>query len=126
MRPLTSSYMLRLGLIIFFGAALAASPAAAEPTYRFAIPPAPVSEVLAAFTAVTGVEVRLPALDGIGALPSPGVTGDYTAARALEELLAGTALAARADAADGAGVPGGYTIELQRHAEQVEVTGRAE
>jgi len=118
--------MLRLGLIICSALAFTASSSrAAEPTYRFAIPPAPVADVIAAFTAITSVSVDVTAVDGIGTLPSPGVTGIYTAEQALEELLAGTALAARrntnADAATRA-----YTLELRLHPERVEVTAHAE
>ena len=69
---LISSTMLRLGLIICSALAFTASSSrAAEPTYRFAIPPAPVADVIAAFTAITGVSVDVTAVDGIGTLPSP-------------------------------------------------------
>jgi catecholate siderophore receptor len=119
--------MLRLGLIICSILALAAAPARADgPTYRFAIPPAPVADVIAAFTAITGVTVDLTAVDGIGTLPSPGVAGELTAEQALEQLLAGTALAARRNATAGDGTGKTYTLELRLEPERVEVTGRAE
>ena len=88
--------MLRLNLIICLVLALPAVPARAEePIYHFAIAPAPVADVIKAFTAVTGAVVQLPAIDGVGQLPSPGVTGDFSSEQALDRLLAGTALAPR-------------------------------
>jgi catecholate siderophore receptor len=119
--------MLRLGLIICLSLAPAVPARAAEPpTYHFAIPAGPVSTVIAAFTAVTGATVRLPPLDGLGDLPSPGVSGDYTADRGLEELLLGTALAAHRDSADATSRGAAYSLELRLQPERVDVTGRAE
>ena len=116
--------MLRLNLIICLALALPAAPARAEePIYHFAIAPAPVGDAIKAFTAVTGAVVQLPALDGVGQLPSPGVTGDFSPEQALERMLAGTALAARRDAA----VPGvSFVLELRLEPEQVDVTGTME
>jgi catecholate siderophore receptor len=119
--------MLRPGLIICFTLALATSHASAAqpPTYQFAIPPGPVAIVLAAFSTVTGATVRLPPVDGIGALPSPGVTGEYTAEQGLEQLLVGTALGARRGSLDATGASANYTLEVHLEPERVEVIGRA-
>jgi catecholate siderophore receptor len=119
--------MLRLGLIISFSLSLVTPSSAATaqpPTYQFAIPPGPVAVVVAAFSAVTGATVRLPPVEGIGTLPSPGVSGEYTAEQALEQLLVGTALGARRSV-DQTGTPASFTLELRLEAERVEVTGRA-
>jgi catecholate siderophore receptor len=118
--------MLRLGLIICSVLVLAAPTRAAEPTYRFAIPPGPVADVMTTFTAITGIKVDVTAVNGIGTLPSPGVTGEFTAEQALEQLLVGTALAARRDAPADDGMARTYTLELRLQGERVDVTGRAE
>src|SRR5215210_7165424 len=82
--------MLRLNLIVaFIGTLSVATLGAAEPTYRFAISPAPVADVIEQFTAITRMAVSLPPIEGVGQLPSPGVTGEHTAEQGLEMLLAG-------------------------------------
>ena len=88
-------------------------------TFRFEIAGAPVETVLAAFERVTGVTVTVPKQASIKGLPSPGVSGNFTAGRALEKLLEGTGLTARL-----AGV-NAYLIEVQGITESVEVTAGA-
>jgi outer membrane receptor for monomeric catechols len=118
--------MLRLGLIICSILALAAPAAAADATYHFAIAPGPVADVMTTFTAITGIKVDVTAVDGIGTLPSPGVTGEFTAEQALERLLVDTALAARRDRPDDDGTARTFTLELRLQGERVDVTGRDE
>ena len=66
----------------------------AAATTRFAIAPGPVADVVKAFQQATGLSVQL-ALDSIGSIQSPGVTGTFSTERALQEMLAGTGLAFR-------------------------------
>ena len=116
--------MLRLNLIICLALALPASSARAEePIFHFAIPAAPVADAIKAFTAVTGATVQLPAIDGVGLLPSPGVTGDFSPEQALDRLLTGTALVARRTST-GPGAT--FQLELRLEPEQVTVTGTIE
>jgi catecholate siderophore receptor len=70
----------------------AAAPAqAAVQAVRFDIPAGPIATVIRAFQAVTGIQITF-ANSALGDLPSPGVTGIMTPARALEQLLMGTSL----------------------------------
>jgi catecholate siderophore receptor len=87
-------------------------------TRRYDIPAGPLSDVLPRFEAVAGITVSL-ALESIGTIQSPGVKGLYTVERALEELLAGTSLDFRRDAANHA------TIDLRAQSESVQVTASA-
>ncbi|MGD9904708.1 MAG: TonB-dependent receptor [Vicinamibacterales bacterium] len=111
-------------------AALAATPASAQPTaaavtvqaaprLRFDIPAGPLDVALRAFEAVTGrsVVVQLPT-DTVGMMTSPGASGLFTTDEALTALLDGTSLAAtrRAD--------GSFAVDVRRLRESVEVTGR--
>jgi catecholate siderophore receptor len=82
---------------------------------QFNIQAGPLVDVLAAFQTATGTQVMM-ALDSIGQIQSPGVTGRLTPDRALQMLLAGTSLAFRTDAA------GQFTIDVQTRSEAVEVT----
>ena len=65
-----------------------------EPVRRFDIPAAPLGDVLTAFQQITGVTVTV-AKEGLRNLPSPGVSGVYTAEQALQKLLADTVLTYR-------------------------------
>jgi catecholate siderophore receptor len=85
---------------------------------RYDIPAGPLSDVLPRFEAIAGITVSL-SLESIGTIQSPGVKGLYTVARALEELLVGTSLGFRMDAANHA------TIDLRTQSESVQVTGTA-
>src|SRR5689334_12403131 len=51
---------------------------AAAPVYRFAIPAGPIADVMAAFHQTTGLTITL-ALDSIGSIQSPGVSGTWSA-----------------------------------------------
>jgi hypothetical protein len=64
------------------------------PLLNFAIPPGPLNAALAAFSKLTGVDVRIEP-DLMVGRTSPGVTGLLTAEAALGRLLAGTELAHR-------------------------------
>ncbi len=97
--------------------AAAQTPAAAAQAgaVQFNIQAGPLSDVLAAFQSATGTKVTL-ALDSIGQIQSPGVTGLLTPERALQTLLAGTSLAFRITA------PGQFTVDVPARSESVEVT----
>jgi catecholate siderophore receptor len=125
-----SKYWIAMGtLAAYAGAAssqkaLAQSKSAPRPTdppaalvvRRFDIPPAILSEALAAFTASTQIHVDL---NGLGGMQSPGVTGLYTPEEALKKLLAGTGLAARFQSAQQA------SLQLEGGKFSVDVTGDA-
>jgi catecholate siderophore receptor len=93
--------------------ATASYPAAQMATYN--IGPGPLSEVIDAFQRASGVQVSL-ALDSIGAIQSPGVSGRLSAERALQQILSGTGLTATFSAATQA------RIDLRTQTESVEVT----
>ena len=93
-----------------------ASPAAT--VYRFSVPAGPLTDVLRAFETVTGARVTL-ALDAIGTIQSPGVTGSLTTEQALRALLEGTSIRYRLTSSTSA------VLELAATSESVEVTGRA-
>ena len=100
---------------------LSNSPSPAAQTVRaipFDIPAGMLRDVLAVYERLTGVKVAL-ALDSIGDLQSPGVSGVFTAPRALDVLLAGTELGFRLTA------PGEALLELRRRSESVEVRAGA-
>ena len=90
-----------------------------SPAFRFAIPAGPLGDALAAFTAVTGLAVRV-APDLIAGQNTAGVTGLLTPDQALVELLRGTALSHRLDAATRA-----VFVELRTSGETVDVSGAA-
>jgi len=69
-----------------------ATPASAP--VDFAIPAASLRDVLKAFEAASGVTVQL-AVDSIGTLTSPGVSGHLSAPAALDALLKDTSVRAR-------------------------------
>jgi catecholate siderophore receptor len=109
---------LRLILIYFFF--LLPSLTLAQPsgrTYRFDIPAGPLDQAVQTFERVTGVAVDAPAVSPIAVFASPGVRGVFTAAEALEALLAGTGLACRFTRANAA------TLDVFLPPEQIEVTG---
>lgn len=89
-----------LALAIALAIAPASSAIAAEATqtqadsYRFDIPAQSLDGALAAFSAVTRVQVLVPAELSQG-LRSPGLSGSYAQEEALARLLAGTSLGAR-------------------------------
>jgi catecholate siderophore receptor len=85
---------------------------------RFDIPAGPLDAALRAFEAASGVsvDVKLPA-DTVGMMHSPGVSGVFDLASALERLLDGTSLMAT-----NAGSV--VTVEVRGARESVEVTGQ--
>ncbi|QSA96002.1 TonB-dependent receptor [Methylococcus sp. EFPC2] len=82
-----------------------APPAQAERTLSFAIPAKPLDEAINDFIAVTDWQVGFPSSLTRG-IRSPGVTGRYPPAQALEKLLAGSGLTYRA--------AGPNTVTLQK------------
>lgn len=75
--------------------AQAAEPAQAQSsTYRFDIPAQTLDGALAGFSAVTRIQVLVPAELTQG-VSSPGLAGSHAASEALARLLVGTGLAAR-------------------------------
>ena len=91
--------------------------AAAQQLRSFAIPMGPLSEVVTAFEAATGLTL-VPASPSIGAVTSPGVNGTMTIEQALAALTEGTGITFRFTASN--------TVSLElRVAADVEVTGRA-
>ncbi len=91
---------------------------AASATIRFNIPAAPLGDVLATFHTLTGLDVTF-ANEGIRNVSSPGVTGVYTSAQALQHLLEGTGVTFRLTA------PTVVTFELRALSESVDVKTRA-
>ncbi|MGH9852397.1 MAG: TonB-dependent receptor plug domain-containing protein, partial [Blastocatellia bacterium] len=91
---------------------------AQEPqTQRFDIPPGALESVLTAFQNLTGLQVLVPN-EKLRAIPSPGVSGVYTAERALAQILAGTGVTYRFSG------PKIVTLELEGVAASVEILGR--
>ncbi len=88
------------------------------PVQRFDIAPGPLETVISVFEKATAVSVRL-SDERMRSLASPGVSGLFSAAQALEQLLAGTGLTYRFVA------PGAVVLDVQGLAEAVEVTGEA-
>lgn len=82
--------------------------------FRFDIPAGTVDEALAAFRSVTGVSADVSDAK-IRELPSPGVTGVYTAEQALKQLLAGSGVSYRFTG------PAAVTLEIRVEAEVVDV-----
>lgn len=96
------------------GIGAAAAQAASPPVLRYDIPPGPLGVAIAAYEATASVEVTFPA-ESVRDIPSPGVTGDYTAEQALRRLLERTGVTFRFTA------PAAITLQLRR-SESVEVT----
>src|SRR5262245_59742215 len=84
---------------------------------RFDIPPGTLDSVLIAFRNLTGIEVVVPE-NKIRTLPSPGVSGVFTAEKALQQILAGTGINYRFSG------PKIVTLELPGLAASVEVLGQ--
>ncbi len=94
------------------------SKAGDQPVQRFDIVPGPLSAVLPVFEKAAGIKVTL-AVDSIGMITSPGVSGVFTPQDALVRLLDGTNVAVRFTA------PGAATLEFRLTAESVDVTAPA-
>jgi catecholate siderophore receptor len=90
-----------------------------QPVRRFDIPAASLDSVLTAFERVTGLAVTF-AMEGLRTLPSPGVTGLYTAEQALQKLLAGTGVTYRFTGVET------VTLDLQGVAQSLDVTTNVE
>src|SRR5262245_51442124 len=58
----------------------------AQQTQRFDIPPGPLETALATFQKLTELQVLVPN-EKLRTIPSPGVSGVYTAERALAQIL---------------------------------------
>lgn len=86
------------------------------PTLRFAIPAAPLADVLAAFERLTRITIVL-TNDAIGGIQSPGVVGAFTPRQALQALLAGTSVAFSFT------TPDTVALDLRAAGEFVTVTG---
>ena len=84
---------------------------------RFDIPPGTIETTLDAFRSLTGIEVLIPD-DKMRVLPSSGVSGVYTAEKALEKILAGTGINYKFSG------PKIVTLELPGLAASVEVLGQ--
>lgn len=89
----------------------------AQQTQLFDIPPGPLETVLATFQKLTEVQVLVPN-EKLRAIPSPGVSGVYTAEKALAQILAGTGVTYRFSG------PRIVILELEGVAASVEVLGR--
>src|SRR5262245_28436882 len=85
---------------------------------RFNIPPGLLDDVIGEFERATGLDVVL-SRSGIGNLPSPGVSGEYTADNALQQILAGTGVTFRYTGART------VTLDLSSVSETVDVTTAA-
>ncbi|HEX8129119.1 MAG TPA: TonB-dependent siderophore receptor [Pyrinomonadaceae bacterium] len=81
---------------------------------RFDIPPGSLEAVLDAFQKLTGWVVIVPN-ERMRGLPSPGLSGVYTAEQALKQLLTGTGIGYQVTAEKTA------TLEIQASPESVEV-----
>jgi catecholate siderophore receptor len=91
----------------------------AAPTFQFDIPAGELASVVAQFRIVTGRAVVLPRGASLEGLPSPGVSGKFTADEALLRALEGTGLRFRkSDALT-------YALEVAVGNETVDVTARA-
>jgi catecholate siderophore receptor len=83
--------------------------------HRFDIAPGPFSDVVSAFERATGVQVTL-AVDSIGSIQSPGVSGSFTAEQALQAMVASTGIRFRVTS------PTMAVLEVVPVASSVEVT----
>ena len=96
------------------------SPAIASQETRatqFSIAPGPLADLLERFEQASGVKVTL-AIESLGAIQSPGVSGLYTVEEALQQLVAGTSLAVRFTA------PRVALLDIQAQSESVQVSAR--
>ncbi|HVX66491.1 MAG TPA: TonB-dependent siderophore receptor [Bryobacteraceae bacterium] len=85
------------------------------PVYRFEIPAGPLASVMASFQRQTGLKLNA-SEEGIGDIPSPGVTGVLTADLALQKLLEGTGIAYRYT------TPASVVLEIRGPATTIEVS----
>jgi catecholate siderophore receptor len=85
------------------------------PVLRFAIAPAPLDVVIAAFEKATGLKVEL-SDPAIRTLASPGISGPFTVEQAISEMLAGTGVTARREGAET------VVLELAIVADSIDVT----
>jgi catecholate siderophore receptor len=83
-------------------------------TFRFNIAAGSLDAVLSAFRDITGMQTDL-SNEKVRDLPSPGVSGVYTAEQALKQLLTGTGVSYRFT------TPTSVTLEIQVQAEVVDV-----
>ncbi len=116
----SSALVLSTAMVVAPNPARAQSaPVSAPGAIRFDIPAGPLDAALRAFEAASGVsvDVKLPA-DTVGMMHSPGVSGVFDLASALERLLDGTALMATYDSGSV------VTVEVRGSRESIEVTGR--
>jgi catecholate siderophore receptor len=90
----------------------------AAPLFQFDIPAASLGEAMASFQKVTRLKVT-PSREDFNALSTSGVRGEFTAERALQQLLAGTGLAYRYTAADAIG------LDLQTLSTSIDVSTAA-
>ena len=97
--------------------AQAPAPKDDPPLQRFDIAPGPLEVVLAAFTQMTGVTVRI-SDDRMKGVSSPGVSGLHSPTEALQHLLTGTGLVPRFLS------PTAAVLDVQGLSEAIEVTGR--
>jgi catecholate siderophore receptor len=86
-----------------------------QPAWHFEIAGGPIDTALATFAQVTGLRVSF-SKDGIRSLPSPGVSGFYTADRALQKLLTETGVSYRFTS------PSSIVLDLMTVANSVDVT----
>jgi catecholate siderophore receptor len=86
--------------------------------FRFDIAEGTVGEAVAAFQQVTGLRVTM-GRAGLEALPAAGVRGEYTAERALQQILAGRGLTYRYTASDT------VTVDLQTLSTAIDVSTSA-
>src|SRR5262245_5214274 len=86
--------------------------------HRYDIPAGPLSDVVTGFERVSGVDVTL-ALESIGSIQSPGISGTYDTGDALQTMLAGTGVRFRLTS------PAVAELDLATLTADVEVVGRA-
>jgi catecholate siderophore receptor len=84
---------------------------------QYSIAPGPLADLLDRFQQASGVKVTL-AMESLGAIQSPGVSGLYTVEQALQELVAGTSLSVRFTA------PRVALLDIQAQSESVQVSAR--
>jgi catecholate siderophore receptor len=89
-----------------------------QQTQRFDIPPGPLETALATFQKLTELQVLVPN-EKLRTIPSPGVSGVYTAERALAQMLSGTGVTYRFSG------PNIVTLGLEGVTASVEVLGRS-
>ena len=89
-----------------------------DPTasFTFAIPAGPLLDAIRTFETITGLTVQIDQ-DIARPLTTSGVTGTFSAARGLEQLLAGTSLSSRV--VD----PRTFSVDIRIDATAVDVTG---